>query len=67
MRAAALLLIAAAAVAVGTATRAEERPRLRVLAAGGVRTPDDVAALADAGAEAAIVGRALLGEAGGSG
>jgi phosphoribosylformimino-5-aminoimidazole carboxamide ribonucleotide (ProFAR) isomerase len=33
---------------------------LRVLAAGGVRTPDDVAALADAGAEAAVVGRALL-------
>jgi phosphoribosylformimino-5-aminoimidazole carboxamide ribotide isomerase len=33
---------------------------LRVLAAGGVRAPADVAALADAGAEAAIVGRALL-------
>jgi len=33
---------------------------LNVLAAGGVRSPDDVAALADAGAEAAIVGRALL-------
>ena len=33
---------------------------LRVLAAGGVRTPEDVAALAEAGAEAAIVGRALL-------
>jgi phosphoribosylformimino-5-aminoimidazole carboxamide ribotide isomerase len=33
---------------------------LRVLAAGGVRSPADVAALADAGAEAAIVGRALL-------
>jgi phosphoribosylformimino-5-aminoimidazole carboxamide ribotide isomerase len=32
---------------------------LRVLAAGGVRTPDDLVALADAGAEAAIVGRAL--------
>jgi len=32
---------------------------LRVLAAGGVRTPDDLIALADAGAEAAIVGRAL--------
>jgi phosphoribosylformimino-5-aminoimidazole carboxamide ribotide isomerase len=31
-----------------------------VLAAGGVRSPDDVAALARAGAEAAIVGRALL-------
>jgi phosphoribosylformimino-5-aminoimidazole carboxamide ribotide isomerase len=33
---------------------------LRVLAAGGVRTPDDVEALAAAGAEAAVVGRALL-------
>jgi phosphoribosylformimino-5-aminoimidazole carboxamide ribotide isomerase len=33
---------------------------LRVLAAGGVRSPSDVAALADAGAEAAVVGRALL-------
>jgi phosphoribosylformimino-5-aminoimidazole carboxamide ribotide isomerase len=33
---------------------------LAVLAAGGVRTPADVAALADAGAEAAVVGRALL-------
>ena len=32
----------------------------RVLAAGGVRTPDDVAALGRAGAEAAIVGRALF-------
>jgi phosphoribosylformimino-5-aminoimidazole carboxamide ribotide isomerase len=32
----------------------------RVLAAGGVRSPDDVAALARAGAEAAIVGRALF-------
>ena len=32
----------------------------RVLAAGGVRSPDDVAALARAGAEAAIVGRALM-------
>jgi phosphoribosylformimino-5-aminoimidazole carboxamide ribotide isomerase len=32
----------------------------RVLAAGGVRSPADVAALAEAGAEAAIVGRALL-------
>jgi phosphoribosylformimino-5-aminoimidazole carboxamide ribotide isomerase len=34
---------------------------LRVLAAGGVRSPADVEALAGAGAEAAIVGRALLG------
>ena len=33
---------------------------LRVLAAGGVRSPDDVIALAEAGAEGAIVGRALL-------
>jgi len=32
----------------------------RVLAAGGVRSPADVAALAQAGAEAAVVGRALL-------
>jgi phosphoribosylformimino-5-aminoimidazole carboxamide ribotide isomerase len=31
-----------------------------VLAAGGVRSPDDVAALAAVGAEAAVVGRALL-------
>lgn len=33
---------------------------LRVVAAGGVRTAADVDALADAGAEAAVVGRALL-------
>ncbi len=33
---------------------------LRVLAAGGVRSPADVDALAHAGAEAAVVGRALL-------
>ena len=33
---------------------------LRVLAAGGIRSPEDVAALAEAGAEAAVVGRALL-------
>jgi phosphoribosylformimino-5-aminoimidazole carboxamide ribotide isomerase len=32
----------------------------RVLAAGGIRSVEDVAALADAGAQAAIVGRALL-------
>lgn len=32
----------------------------RVLAAGGVRSPADVAALAHVGAEAAVVGRALL-------
>lgn len=32
-----------------------------ILAAGGVRSPADVQELADAGAEAAIVGRALLG------
>jgi phosphoribosylformimino-5-aminoimidazole carboxamide ribotide isomerase len=34
---------------------------LAVLAAGGVRSPEDIAALAAAGAEAAVVGRALLG------
>jgi phosphoribosylformimino-5-aminoimidazole carboxamide ribotide isomerase len=33
---------------------------LHVLAAGGVRSPEDVAALAEAGAEAVVVGRALL-------
>jgi phosphoribosylformimino-5-aminoimidazole carboxamide ribotide isomerase len=33
---------------------------LRVLAAGGIRSPEDVTALAEAGAEAAVVGRALL-------
>jgi phosphoribosylformimino-5-aminoimidazole carboxamide ribotide isomerase len=33
---------------------------LRVLAAGGIRSPRDVEALAAAGAEAAVVGRALL-------
>ena len=33
---------------------------LRVLAAGGVRSPEDIGALAAAGAEAAVVGRALL-------
>ena len=33
---------------------------LKVLAAGGVRSPADVDALAAAGAEAAVVGRALL-------
>jgi phosphoribosylformimino-5-aminoimidazole carboxamide ribotide isomerase len=32
----------------------------RVLAAGGVRSPEDVEALAAVGAEAAVVGRALL-------
>lgn len=32
----------------------------RVIAAGGVRSPQDVLALRDAGAEAAVVGRALL-------
>jgi phosphoribosylformimino-5-aminoimidazole carboxamide ribonucleotide (ProFAR) isomerase len=31
-----------------------------VIAAGGVRSPDDVDALARAGAEAAVVGRALF-------
>jgi len=33
---------------------------LAVLAAGGVRSPEDIAALAVAGAEAAVVGRALI-------
>jgi phosphoribosylformimino-5-aminoimidazole carboxamide ribotide isomerase len=33
---------------------------VKTLAAGGIRSPEDVDALADAGAEAAIVGRALL-------
>jgi len=33
---------------------------LRVLAAGGIRSPEDVTALAEAGAEAAVVGRALV-------
>jgi len=33
---------------------------LRVLAAGGIRSPDDIAELASAGAEGAVVGRALL-------
>jgi phosphoribosylformimino-5-aminoimidazole carboxamide ribonucleotide (ProFAR) isomerase len=32
----------------------------RVIAAGGVRSPDDVSALANAGAEAVVVGRALF-------
>jgi phosphoribosylformimino-5-aminoimidazole carboxamide ribotide isomerase len=37
-----------------------ERSRLPVLAAGGIRSERDLAALAAAGAEGAIVGRALL-------
>jgi phosphoribosylformimino-5-aminoimidazole carboxamide ribotide isomerase len=37
-----------------------ERSRLPVLAAGGVRSDEDLAALAGVGAEGAIVGRALL-------
>jgi phosphoribosylformimino-5-aminoimidazole carboxamide ribotide isomerase len=40
--------------------RAAAATGARVLAAGGVRSVDDVAALAEAGAEAAVVGRALL-------
>jgi phosphoribosylformimino-5-aminoimidazole carboxamide ribotide isomerase len=40
--------------------RAAAAAGLRVLAAGGVRSPEDVDELAAAGAEAAIVGRALL-------
>jgi phosphoribosylformimino-5-aminoimidazole carboxamide ribotide isomerase len=38
-----------------------ERSRLPVLAAGGIRSEEDLAALARVGAEGAIVGRALLG------
>jgi phosphoribosylformimino-5-aminoimidazole carboxamide ribotide isomerase len=38
-----------------------ERSRLPVLAAGGIRSADDLAALAELGAEGAVVGRALLG------
>jgi phosphoribosylformimino-5-aminoimidazole carboxamide ribonucleotide (ProFAR) isomerase len=41
---------------VGTAVAAG----LRVLAAGGVRSPADVSALRGVGAEAVVVGRALL-------
>lgn len=37
---------------------------IRVLAAGGVRSPNDVAALAAVGAEAVVVGRALLADRG---
>jgi phosphoribosylformimino-5-aminoimidazole carboxamide ribotide isomerase len=37
-----------------------ERSRLPVLAAGGVRSRHDLAALAEVGAEGAVVGRALL-------
>ena len=40
--------------------RVVETSQLPVLAAGGVRTDDDLAALDRAGAEGAIVGRALL-------
>jgi phosphoribosylformimino-5-aminoimidazole carboxamide ribotide isomerase len=40
--------------------RAVAASGLAVMAAGGVRSPEDVAALAAAGAEAAVVGRALL-------
>ena len=40
--------------------RVVERSRLPVLAAGGIRSNDDVDALAQAGAEGAVVGRALL-------
>jgi len=41
-------------------TRSVAASGLRVLAAGGVRSPADVDALAAAGAEAVVVGRALL-------
>jgi phosphoribosylformimino-5-aminoimidazole carboxamide ribotide isomerase len=40
--------------------RVAERSGLPVLAAGGIRSDEDVAALSEAGAEGAIVGRALL-------
>jgi phosphoribosylformimino-5-aminoimidazole carboxamide ribotide isomerase len=40
--------------------RVVERSRLPVLAAGGIRSAEDVDALEEAGAEGAIVGRALL-------
>jgi phosphoribosylformimino-5-aminoimidazole carboxamide ribotide isomerase len=41
-------------------TRVVERSQLPVLAAGGIRSRDDLAALERAGAEGAIVGRAVL-------
>ena len=40
--------------------RVVERSRLPVLAAGGIRSDEDVDALEQAGAEGAVVGRALL-------
>jgi phosphoribosylformimino-5-aminoimidazole carboxamide ribotide isomerase len=40
--------------------RVVERSRLPVLAAGGVRSPADLAAIEGAGCEGAVVGRALL-------
>jgi phosphoribosylformimino-5-aminoimidazole carboxamide ribotide isomerase len=40
--------------------RVVERSRLPVLAAGGVRSLDDLAAIEEAGCEGAVVGRALL-------
>jgi phosphoribosylformimino-5-aminoimidazole carboxamide ribotide isomerase len=40
--------------------RVVERSRLPVLAAGGIRSDEDIDALEQAGAEGAIVGRALL-------
>jgi len=44
----------------GLVRRVVEESRLPVLAAGGIRSDADVEALAEAGAEGAIVGRALL-------
>lgn len=44
----------------GLLARVVARSGLPVLAAGGVRSPADLAALEDAGCEGAIVGRALL-------
>jgi phosphoribosylformimino-5-aminoimidazole carboxamide ribonucleotide (ProFAR) isomerase len=40
--------------------RVVERSALPVLAAGGIRSEGDIDALEDAGAEGAVVGRAML-------
>ncbi len=40
--------------------RVVERSRVSVLAAGGVRSPEDLAAIEEVGCEGAVVGRALL-------
>jgi phosphoribosylformimino-5-aminoimidazole carboxamide ribonucleotide (ProFAR) isomerase len=44
----------------GLVQRVVEGSGLPVLAAGGIRSDDDIAALSEAGAEGALVGRALL-------